>query len=173
MCRQPIIRRWLRYSEHTGVTDLSDEYQGEGALTVFTLRKMKWGQRYNMRFVSVCQFFVIYWLTVATGSTVWVGADKRGHGRGRERSDKSCFHSSPLSHIHPHTWREKAVPFALLSVLLKHKQVPLSGRHNGPACLLSVFAQVWVGVRAEQVSQGTKSDATSTDWCQHDSSSPQ
>lgn len=127
--------------------------------------------------VSVSILCVIYWLTVATGWTVWVGADKRGHGRGRERRDKSCLrslsHSSPLSPIHPHTWRKKAVPFALLSVLLKHKQVPLSGPHNGPACLLSVFAQVWVGVRAEQVAQGTKSDATCRDWCQHDSSSPQ
>lgn len=127
--------------------------------------------------VGVSILCVIYWLTVATGSAVWVGADKRGHGRGREWRDKSCLHSlshsSPLSRIHPHTWREKAVPFALLSVLLKYKQVPLAGPDNGPARLLSVFAQVWVGVQAEQVAQGTKSDASSREWCQRDSSSPQ
>lgn len=106
--------------------------------------------------------------------------DEKGHGRGRGRGDKSCLcflsHSSPLRGIHLHTWREKALPFALLSVLLKHKQVPLSGPDNSPACLLSVFAQdcgLALSVSRAQEAQGTKSNATIWDWCQCDSSSPQ
>lgn len=51
---------WLRYSWHTWVTDLSDKYQGAGVSTVFTLRKMKCGQRYSIHFVSVCRFLALF-----------------------------------------------------------------------------------------------------------------
>lgn len=154
---------------------------GSGSVNSVHLEKNEmWTDIQYVLCVSVSILSVIYWLNKVyreSGSAMWVEEDGKGHGRGRGRRDKSCLcslsHSSPLSRIHLHTWREKAVPFAPLSVLLKHKQVPLSGPDNSPACLLSVFAQVWVGVWAVQVARGTKSNATSWDWFQRDSSSPQ
>lgn len=152
MCRQSMISHWFRFSWWTWVTELSHKYQAVGVSTVLTFRKMKCGQTQCVLCVSVSTLSVIYQLNkVYSGrreNQVQPCEPKkmRKFTAGVEEEEIRVVYVPCPIHLHwvtfMYTWRKRAVPLAPLSVLLKHKHVPLPSPDNSPACLLSVFVQI-------------------------------
>ncbi len=144
---QSLLQIWLVHMSHKSVRQIP----GSGSVNSIHPEKNEiWTEIQSALCVRVSILCVTYWLNrvysghresqVHKKPCEGVEEDKKGHGGGKGRWDKSCLcflsHTSPLRRIHLHTWKEKALPSALLSVLLKHKQAPLSGPDNSRACLL-------------------------------------